>query len=122
MICYNNHRLFQIQIRIFLAGMGYRKALEFLIKDYLIKNNPDTEEGIKKKMLSTCIEEHIVNDKIKMLAKKTNWLGNDETHFLRRYGDKDETVEKIKKFIEAILYYLEMESVLDEADSIDARK
>ena len=32
-----------------IAGVGYRKAAEFLIKDYVISKNPDDEETIKKK-------------------------------------------------------------------------
>jgi len=31
-----------------ICGVGYRKALEFLIKDYAISMNPDKEQEIKK--------------------------------------------------------------------------
>ena len=33
-----------------ITGVGYRKALEFLMKDYAIKNNPSEEESIKKNL------------------------------------------------------------------------
>jgi hypothetical protein len=31
-----------------LAGMGYRKAIEYLVKDWAIQNNPDEKEKIEK--------------------------------------------------------------------------
>ena len=34
-----------------IAGMGYRKALEFLIKDYLIHKNSEIKEEIEGKLL-----------------------------------------------------------------------
>ena len=42
-----------------ISGVGYRKALEFLIKDYLISLNPENEETIKKKSLGNCIDQDI---------------------------------------------------------------
>jgi hypothetical protein len=33
-----------------ICGMGYRKALEFLVKDYAILKNPNESDSIKKKL------------------------------------------------------------------------
>jgi hypothetical protein len=38
-----------------IAGIGYRKSLEFLIKDFAIMQNPNDEEAIKKTFLGTVI-------------------------------------------------------------------
>ena len=42
-----------------IAGAGYRKALEFLIKDYAIKKNPEKEDEIKKSFLGNCINNFV---------------------------------------------------------------
>ena len=63
-----------------ICGMGYRKALEFLVKDYLIHKNPDKKEDISKKLLMPCINEYIHDERLKTLAKASAWIGNEETH------------------------------------------
>ena len=52
-----------------IAGVGYRKAVEFLVKDYCIHIAPDQEETIKKEFLGSCIKNCIDNKKIKTLAE-----------------------------------------------------
>lgn len=80
-----------------VAGGGYRKALEFLIKDFCISLHPSQEEEIKSKPLAKCIEEYVTDFNIKEAAKRAAWLGNDQLHYLRRWTDKD--IEDLKKFI-----------------------
>src|SRR5205085_2694346 len=53
-----------------ICGMGYRKALESLIKDYLIQNNADRETEIKRMMLGPCIDRFVTDHKIKDVAKR----------------------------------------------------
>ena len=72
-----------------ITGVGFRKALEFLIKDYAIKNNPSEEESIKKELLMQVISRYIDDSNIKNVAKRAVWLGNDETHYIRKWEDKD---------------------------------
>jgi transposase len=76
-----HHRLLEI------AGVGYRKSLEFLIKDYLISrtDDPGRREEIKKRMLGACIADYVTDDRIKSVALPAWWLGNDETHYVRRW-------------------------------------
>ena len=65
-----------------ICGTGYRKSLEFLIKDYLISTLPeDQHEAIKNKFLNNCIRDNISNINIKTVASRAVWLGNDETHY-----------------------------------------
>lgn len=63
-----------------VAGVGYRKALKFLIKDNLIHKNPEKAETIKKKFLGKCIQEYIEDSRTRTWAELATWLGNDEDH------------------------------------------
>lgn len=73
-----------------ICGPGYRKALEFLIKDYLIKQNSAEKERIIKTNLGKIIEE-IKDENIQFCAERAAWLGNDETHYERKWTDKELT-------------------------------
>ncbi len=92
-----------------IAGIGYRKSIEFLIKDYLILNNPTHKEQIEKKLLGQCIGDHVDNEKIKSVAKRAVWLGNDEAHYVRKWEGKN--LEDLKKLIELTVHWIEMESL-----------
>lgn len=81
-----------------ICGAGYRRALEFLIKDYLIKLGGRKSKEIKETRLGTCIENYIESPNIKDCAKRAAWLGNDETHYIRIWKDKD--LEDLKDLIE----------------------
>jgi hypothetical protein len=72
-----------------LVGIGLRKALEFLIKDYAVKNNKEDEENIRRIFLGKCINTYIDDSNIKECAKRAVWLGNDETHYTRKWDDRD---------------------------------
>jgi hypothetical protein len=72
-----------------MTGIGLRKALEFLIKDFLIQQEPTKADEIKGKLLGRCIEDHITDQNIKSTSKLAAWLGNDETHYVRKWEDKD---------------------------------
>lgn len=99
-----------------IAGMGYRKALEFLIKDYCIYKNSDKKDEILKIQLSQCINTFIDNDKIKNLAKVSAWLGNDETHYIKKFENKD--INDLKRFIDTTLYFILYTLTADEAEDI----
>lgn len=100
-----------------ISGIALRKAIEFLIKDYLINYKKHPEDKVKKLLLGAAINL-IDNPKIQVLARATSWIGNDETHYERRYEDKD--VDDMKRFITALLHFISLEFVLDEATSFTA--
>ncbi|MEI8245103.1 MAG: hypothetical protein WCI51_04685 [Lentisphaerota bacterium] len=87
-----------------LVGIGYRKALEFLIKDWLCKKLPDKEGEIGKKNISQCIKEYVEDANLKICASRAIWLGNDETHYIREWSDKD--IEDMKTLLKLTLYWL----------------
>ncbi|MDW3894482.1 hypothetical protein [Staphylococcus saprophyticus] len=99
-----------------LAGIGYRKAIEFLVKDYLIKFKGEDYTEISKKQLGNCISD-IDDSRINSLARAASWIGNDETHYVRKHVDKD--VQDLKKFLHALTNLVSLEvSVSDAEDFI----
>jgi hypothetical protein len=92
-----------------IAGPGYRKALEFLIKDYLCLARPGDAEDIKKVQLGPCVARYVDNDKIKATAARAAWLGNDETHYERKWEEKD--LEDLKKLVHLTVLWIEMEEM-----------
>lgn len=98
-----------------ICGVGYRKALEFLIKDYLITKKPEQEEKIKKEKLGNCIRDGIENSRLKRMAKLAVWLGNDETHYIRKWVDKD--IHDLKNLIDITVSYLETELLADKYEA-----
>lgn len=72
-----------------LVGIGLRKSLEFLVKDFASAENPDKKDEIQRTPLGQCINNYIMDQNIKECAKRAAWLGNDETHYVRRWEDKD---------------------------------
>ncbi|UAL53502.1 hypothetical protein [Metabacillus dongyingensis] len=89
-----------------VAGMGYRKSLEFLVKDYLINFKNHDEETIKKTFLGACIK-NFLSDNVKQVAERATWLGNDETHYHRIWENKD--IEDLKKLIQLTNYHISSE-------------
>ena len=80
-----------------IAGCGYRKALEFLIKDYCISRNKNKESEITSSFLGSCINKYIESSQIKLCAERATWLGNDEVHYVRKWMDKD--ISNLKELI-----------------------
>lgn len=102
-----------------IAGMGYRKALEYLIKDFIISMNPEDAETVKKMELGNCIANKLNNPRLQSTAARAAWIGNDFTHYTRKFTEYD--ISDLKRFIKAVLYWIMSELTTDEADSLDRR-
>lgn len=72
-----------------IAGPGYRKAFEFLIKDYAKSIAPDRAADIEAKFAGSVVADFVADPRIQAVAKRSLWLGNDETHYLRKWTDHD---------------------------------
>lgn len=104
-----------------ICGMGYRKAVEFLAKDYAIHINPDKEDDIKSSYLSTCINTYFDNKKLQNLATASAWLGNDQTHYEQRISDAG--IKEMKAFIMALVNFIDSDLQADiAADLINSKK
>ncbi len=99
-----------------IAGLGYRKAMEFLVKDFCIHQNPDSEGDIKKMPLAQCISKYIDSDHIQTLATRAAWIGNDEAHYIRKHEERD--VSDMKNFIKAVVYFIGMVLITEDAASM----
>lgn len=100
-----------------IAGIGYRKALEFLVKDYCKHMHPGESDEIEHTWLKTCIIKFIPQQSIQTLASRAAWIGNDEAHYTRKHEDRD--ITDMKNFIQAMVHYIGMELVVEDAASMD---
>lgn len=89
-----------------ICGCGYRKALEFLVKDYLLSHSRDEgeKETIKRELLSSSIRR-LQDENIRVTSEKAAWLGNDETHYLRTWNDLD--LGHLKDLIRLVVNWIE---------------
>jgi hypothetical protein len=93
-----------------LVGIGFRKGLEFLIKDYAAsknKGNPEKIKEIRQTQLGPCIDTFIEDTNIKQCAKRAAWLGNDETHVVRKWESKD--IGDLKTLVRLTVNWIENE-------------
>lgn len=99
-----------------ICGMGFRKALEHLVDAYIRKYHHN--ENIAFNLpLSKKINDYIGDTKIKTLAKKTAWIGNDATHIDKRHPERD--IQDMKKFIRAMTTMIDAEFAYEDADTIE---
>lgn len=98
-----------------ICGLGYRKALEILVKDYAIHNGKDKKD-VERKSLHACIDNQIDNPKLKTLANASSLIGNDEAHYLRKTTDGD--VQSMKAFIKALESFINSELEVYVADEL----
>lgn len=99
-----------------LIGIGFRKATEFLLKDYAINLNHDDKDRIVKMPLMQVITEFFEQQpELLVLAKATTWLGNDETHYNKIHTDKD--LSDLKKFLHVLISTIDNRITIDEAIS-----
>ena len=99
-----------------VAGIGYRKALEFLVKDYCKRKHPGKDNEIERLPLGKCISDLIAQSSINILASRAVWIGNDETHYTRNLEGRD--ISDMKAFIHALVHYIGMELTVEDAASI----
>ncbi len=91
-----------------ICGMAYRKSFEFLIRDYLIKINPKERAFIKKQTrIIELIRKYLQNPQLIDVVERTFWLGNDETHYQRKWKNRD--LKDLKKLIELSINWIESE-------------
>ncbi len=55
----------------------------------------------------------------KTLATQSAWIGNDETHYIRKQEDRD--VQDIKSFIQAIVYFIGMILITEDASTMEPK-
>lgn len=91
-----------------IVGGGYRKSLEFLVKDYLVHLKTKTKTQIIDLRLNEAIA--LIDDsRIQICAKRAAWLGNDELHYNRIWKDKD--IQNLKELIKLTTNLIESDLI-----------
>ncbi len=98
-----------------ISGMGYRKCLEILIKDYLIHLNKEDEETIKRRTLNASIDK-LNDENLEVLATRCSWLGNDEAHYIRKHSELD--IENLKELLDGVVTFIHLKLLLEKAAKI----
>ena len=55
------------------------------------------------------INKYVDDVRIKEVAKRAVWLGNDETHYVRQWDDKD--IHSLKTLIDLTVHWIEAEEM-----------
>ncbi|WP_010022255.1 DUF4145 domain-containing protein [Fructilactobacillus fructivorans] len=101
----------------------YRKALEFLVKDFLSYLYPKEAGTIKNEWLGTCIKRlSTLNPILNANATMVTWIGNNSTHYNKLHPELN--IDDLKKYLDVLTAYIafyvqgkEGEKYIDEHSS-----
>lgn len=90
-----------------LAGCGYRNAMEILIKDFAINCLGEEKKKVINNHLDEAIEKYLPNYKYKNVADVVRILGNDTTHYEKKYEEIDFSV--LKQYLDIFIDLIDVE-------------
>jgi hypothetical protein len=100
-----------------IAGIGYRKAFEFLVKDFFLYIYPNDKDTIVNTSLSQFFNKNfkyrIENEKLNETATASIWIGNDFAHYVQKH--ETYKIEDLKDLIDATLYLISCELITIKA-------
>ena len=103
-----------------VVGIGLRKSIEFLIKDYLIHFKKKNKDKISEMQLGSLFKE-LQDERLNPLITSIAWLGNDESHYIRKFENHD--IEDMKDFITALIHFVSCDLSVEKAKKIiESRK
>jgi len=103
-----------------IAGMGYRKAIEYLVKDWAIQENQDKKEEIEKSWLGVVIQNYYTGD-LKAILERATWLGNDQAHYKKIFEEYN--ISDMKELIDLIMVELDRQFKMNHyIENIQKRK
>jgi hypothetical protein len=88
-----------------LSAAGYRRALEFLVKDYLISRDPSQRETFERMPLARAIRDHIDDPDIREIARNATVIANDFVH-AHRYSGRE--VTELRALINLVWRWIEL--------------
>lgn len=94
-----------------LAAIGFRSALEILVKDYAIQELGEPAETVAKQSLCNAIEKYLNLPDLVNTADVVRILGNDYTHYQRKYPEHDFAL--LKKYMEIFLSRIEVQYMIN---------
>lgn len=94
-----------------ICGISYRRAFEFLIKDFTAFLEPEKKDEIFQdnkisNVISNRLPEKYGINEIKEIASRSWWLGNDYAHYTKKYENKD--INDLKECIDITYKYIEL--------------
>lgn len=94
-----------------LAAIGYRSALEILVKDYAINELGQSQDEVISKKLCAAIGAYLHQEDLVKTADVIRILGNDYTHYERKYPQHD--FELLKGYMEIFLKQIEVQYMVN---------
>lgn len=88
-----------------LAATGYRTALEFLVKDYAVSELHEDREKVGKKSLFDAIADYLGEKDLVSTADVVRIIGNDYTHYERKYPEGD--LDLLKRYLDIFIRLVE---------------
>ncbi len=92
-----------------VAGPGFRKAFKFLLKDY-IKSTTDDEvihSEVESSFVGPIVQKYLTDEKLRGLAERTLWLGNDQVHYRRKWDQHD--IDDLIKLIKLTISWIHLD-------------
>lgn len=102
---YNQSLLAEFNGSIDIAAIGFRTSLEILIKDFAINVLGDDASEVSKLKLIGAISKYLSGD-LAASADVIRILGNDYTHYQKKYPDMDFVI--LKKYMEIFIKQIEV--------------
>lgn len=93
-----------------LAAIGYRSALEILIKDFAITELGKPKNEVSGKKLFKAIEDYLGQTELINTADVIRILGNDYTHYDRKYPQHD--FDLLKGYMDIFLKQIEYQYMI----------
>ena len=88
-----------------IAAIGMRSALEILVKDYAIIELKEPKETVSSKSLYQAISDYLKEDDLIKPADVVRILGNDHTHYQRKYPEHD--YKLLKSYMDIFINLIE---------------
>ena len=108
---YNQSLLAEFNKNFELAAVGYRSALEFLVKDYAITDLGENKDEVSSKTLCNAIGTYLHQEALVKTADVVRILGNDFTHYQRKYPEHDFIL--LKKYMDIFLGQIEAQYMIN---------
>lgn len=108
---YNQALLAEYNQNFELAAIGFRSSLEILVKDYAIQELGEPAETVSKQSLCNAIATYLQQADLVNTADVVRILGNDYTHYQRKYPEHDFAL--LKKYMEIFLSQIEVKYMIN---------
>lgn len=108
---YNQALQSEFHKNVDLAAIGYRTALETLVKDYAVNELGQNPEEVSSKKLCAAIGMYLNQEELVKTADVVRILGNDYTHYERKHPEHD--FKLLKSYMEIFLKQIEVQYMIN---------